>query len=87
MVRFNLEQRYDLQRKVGFLDVGVIGFVDAGWVTPEADRLRRSAGLGVRLGSTALLGRALIRLDVAYPFDTDNPAPVFSAAVGQVFSF
>lgn len=87
MLRVNIEQRYDLQRKVGFLDVGLIGFVDAGWVTPESDRLRRAAGVGLRLGSTALLGRAVIRLDVAYPFDVDDPAPVYSAALGQVFTF
>ncbi len=87
MLRLNVEQRYDLQRKLGFLDVGLVSFFDTGWMAPETDRTRRSGGVGVRLGSTALLGRAVIRMDVAFPFDADEVSPVYSAAVGQMFTF
>jgi hemolysin activation/secretion protein len=87
MLRLNLEHRVDLQRRVGFLDVGLIGFVDAGWVAPEPDSLKRAVGVGLRLGSNALLGRSVFRMDVAFPLDGDETDPVFSAALGQVFTF
>ena len=90
-LQINLEHRINLRRKVGILDTGVVGFFDIGSVAQQGsdNELRRSAGVGLRLGSNALLGRRVIRMDVAVPFDDDagTNEPTVSVAVGQVFSF
>ena len=87
----NLEHRIALDKKLGILDTGLIGFADIGWVSqPTGDEdFKRSAGVGLRLGSNALLGRNVIRIDLAYPFDddTEKNEPTVSLAVGQVFTF
>ena len=90
-LRLNLEDRMDFDWRVGVFDVGVLGFFDAGWVAKDdgSESLKRSAGIGMRLGSGVLLGAGVIRFDVAIPFDDDsgNHDPLLSIAVGQVFSF
>ncbi len=92
-LRMNLEARYYSGWKMGILDVGLIGFADAGWAAARNDSsvsLNRSIGTGLRLASNSLLGSRVIRIDLAFPLDTpegDSSEPSFSAAVGQVFRF
>ena len=87
----NLEHRVALDRRLGILDTGLLGFADIGWISrPNGEeQFKRSAGVGLRLGSTELLGRNVIRIDLAYPFDDDaeKHEPTLSVAVGQVFRF
>ena len=92
-LRTNLEARYNAGWKLGFLDVGIIGFADAGWAAARDDTspsLNRSIGAGLRLGSNALFGSRVFRIDVAFPLDPppgDDSNPSLSAALGQVFRF
>lgn len=91
--RVNLESRYRTGWKLGVLDLGLVGFVDAGWVAEDGDsspEVRRSIGAGLRLASNSLLGPTVIRVDLAAPLDSpagDGSDPSLSAAVGQVFRF
>ncbi len=92
-LRLNLEARYHAGWRIGILDIGIIGFADAGWAgergasTPD---FNRSVGAGLRLASNSILGQQVIRIDLAMPLDVpqgDNSGPRLSAAVGQVFRF
>lgn len=91
--RLNLESRYRPGWKLGVLDVGLLGFVDAGWVADENEsslNVRRSLGAGLRLASNSLLGPRVIRVDFAAPLDSpdgESSDPSLSVAVGQVFRF
>lgn len=90
-LRLNIEDRMDFDWRVGVLDLGMIGFFDAGWVARDdgTEQFKRSAGVGLRLGSNVVLGASVIRMDVAFPFDDDskNHEPTLSISVGQVFGF
>lgn len=92
-LRTNIEARYFSGWRLSVLDVGLIAFADAGWAAPTSDRspaINRSAGVGLRLASNALLGSRVFRIDFAVPFDPpegDNSNPALSASVGQVFRF
>ena len=92
-LRTNLEARYSAGWKLGFLDIGIIGFADAGWAAARSDSspsLNRSIGAGLRLGSNALFGSRVFRIDLAFPLDApegDSSNPSLSAALGQVFRF
>jgi len=71
--RLNLESRYSPGWQLGFLDIGLVGFFDAGFASERGEsspEIRRSFGAGLRLGSNALLGRRVMRVDVAVPLDT-----------------
>ncbi len=95
----NLEYRYTTPITLASLELGVIGFTDAGWVADRAgsrsldnllDEPITSAGLGIRIGSPQLLGSTVIRMDFAYPFhrvEGERFSPTFSLAVGHVFGF
>lgn len=90
-LRINLEDRVFTGWRLGALDVGALVFVDAGWAGDDTSRLslKSSAGVGLRVGSNALLGADIVRLDVAYPFnpvDGESRLSV-SLSLGQVFSF
>jgi len=91
--RLNLESRYSPGWQLGFLDIGLVGFFDAGFASERGEsspEIRRSFGAGLRLGSNALLGRRVMRVDVAVPLDTpegDSSDPRLSVALGQVFRF
>jgi len=91
--RLNLESRYSPGWKLGFLDIGMVGFFDAGFAAERTDSsptIRRAFGAGLRLGSNALLGRRVMRIDVAFPLDApegDSSDPRLSVAMGQVFRF
>ena len=91
--RLNLESRYSPGWQLGFIDLGLVGFFDAGFASERGEsspEIRRSFGAGLRLGSNALLGRRVMRVDVAVPLDTpegDSSDPRLSVALGQVFRF
>lgn len=91
----NLEYRFRTPIQYASVEVGGLGFIDAGWVGDRGgngglNEPRASIGAGIRFGSAQLLGSNIIRLDVAYPLDDasdrDYP-PTVSVAVGQVFGF
>ncbi|OED38381.1 hypothetical protein AB833_19535 [Chromatiales bacterium (ex Bugula neritina AB1)] len=87
--RLNIEDRINTNWRLGPMDIGAVAFFDLGWVGREqsASEHRRSTGVGLRLGSNSLLGRLVIRMDVAFPLDTDDHSPLFSVSTGQVFNF
>jgi len=80
-------------RRVGPLDIGAVVFADAGWLgdfNRSLSRVGSSVGVGLRIGSNALLGGAVFRIDLAAPLDAINSEshprdPVISMALGQVF--
>lgn len=95
----NLEYRVTTPLRLASLELGILGFADAGWVADRAgseslenllDEPITSTGLGLRIGSPQLLGSTVIRMDFAYPFHRINGeafSPTFSLAVGHVFGF
>jgi len=91
--RLNAETRYRPGWQFGTLNVGMIGFFDAGWAAERdnsSPSVRHAIGAGLRIGSSAFLGAAVIRLDVAIPLDPvagENSDARFSFALGQVFGF
>ena len=90
-LRLNFEDRIFTGWRIGAFDIGLLAFVDAGWAGDDIDELSlsSSAGIGLRLGSNALMGRNVTRLDLAYPFnpvDGDSSLSL-SIATGQVFTF
>mgnify|MGYP000011318541 CR=1 FL=1 len=94
-VLLNLEGRLATPVRLPAFSLGAVAFVDAGWVGDRArngflDDPHTSAGVGVRLGSRRILGSAILRMDVAYPFDDDERRdyrPTLSLSLGQVFDF
>ncbi len=73
-VRLNLEDRFDTGLTLWSFRLGLAAFFDAGWMHDRDLGLSmgdsiRSAGVGIRLGSSNFLGGRILRLDVAYPFD------------------
>jgi hypothetical protein len=90
-LRINLEDRIFTGWRLGALDLGALVFVDAGWAGDDTSQLslRSSAGVGMRVGSNALLGADIVRLDFAYPFNpVDGQTRLsVSLSLGQVFSF
>ena len=73
-VRLNLEDRFDTGIQLWSFRLGLAAFFDAGWIHDRDLGLSlgdsiRSAGVGIRLGSSHFLGGRILRLDVAYPFD------------------
>lgn len=91
-LRTNLEHRLDTGIELLTFRLGLVGFVDAGWVGRGADlgSAFPSAGVGLRVGSQRLLGSNVLRLDVAKPLD-DVPGESgnwsVSVTIGQVFTF
>ena len=91
-LRLNLESRYRPGWKLGVVDIGAVGFFDAGFAAPTSDsspELRRSIGVGLRIASNAFLGARLFRIDVALPLDPPSGEnnPSLSLSLGQVFRF
>jgi len=93
LILLNIENRLKRHVKFANFEIGFIGFFDVGWVNQRGDALQdshSSAGFGIRLGSRALLGRDVIRLDLAYPFNKNSSKeyePTVSLALGHVFKF
>ena len=91
-LRLNLESRYRPGWKLGAVDIGAVGFFDAGFAAPTSDsspELKRSVGVGLRIASNALLGARVFRIDVALPLDPPSGENnlSLSLAMGQVFRF
>ena len=90
-VLLNLENRIRTPINIASFTLGLIGFMDVGWVNNRSQGLQdphASLGIGLRIGSRPILGRGVVRLDVAYPLDDDpvrDYQPTVSFAVGQVF--
>ena len=91
-VRLNLEDRIGTGWRVGPIDIGAIAFFDAGWIGDPSRSLSlagSSVGLGLRLGSSPLMGGTVTRIDVAMPLNSidGERSPQLSIALGQVFGF
>lgn len=94
-LRINLEDRIDTGAELLSFRLGLVAFFDAGAVHDARHglSLRRpfsSAGFGLRVGSSALLGRRAVRLDIAWPLD-ERDGERFGVSVSfstqQVFEF
>ena len=89
--RLNLEDRYDTGLAWRSFHLGLVAFFDAGWINDDApgDRFQ-SAGVGLRFGSSEVLGGGVIRIDLAFPLEDvpgEDYGPTISIALGQVFGF
>ncbi len=93
IVRINFEDRIDLNARIGSVQFGAVVFADVGWVEDRGQgfgRPLRSAGIGLRLGSDALLGPRVVRIDLSIPLDEVDGQefdPLVSISLGQVFGF
>lgn len=93
-MRINLEDRLDFGITTYAFQLGLVGFYDAGWSWDQGqspgDPLQ-SVGVGLRIGSRSLLGRGVIRLDLAFPLSSvggrEDYSPQLSLSIGQVFTF
>jgi hypothetical protein len=90
--RMNLELRHDSGLQYASFRPGLLAFFDAGTASFDDDLgpIHSSAGVGLRIGSPQLLGKTVLRLDLAYPFDLVDPEQEqwqVSFAIGQVFTF
>lgn len=91
VARINLEDRIDLGARLGAFHFGAVVFFDAGWIEDGNEgfgRPLRSAGFGLRIGSGALLGARVARIDVSFPLDDyegQSFDPLVSLSFGQVF--
>lgn len=91
-VRTNLELRHDTGLELATVRIGVVGFADLGWIgeIEELGATQAGAGIGLRLGSRALFGSSVLRIDLAHPLvevPGDERKWQASIAVGQVFTF
>ncbi len=95
VARLNLEDRIDTGAELWTFRLGLAAFCDVGWVHDPLGRLSFadplvSAGFGLRIGSSNLLGGRVLRLDVAFPLSTvdgEDYGVSVSFATGQVFTF
>jgi hypothetical protein len=91
--RLNLEDRIDLGASWSSFDLGLVAFCDAGWIaagTPDLGDALRSVGVGLRIGSSEVLGAGVLRIDLSFPLDDpggEDYDPLLSLAYGQVFGF
>lgn len=92
-VRLNVEDRIRTGLEVLSVHIGLAAFFDAAWVHSDdlsmSDAIR-SVGVGLRFGSSHLVGRRVFRLDLAFPLDDVNGQSFdasVSFAAGQVFGF
>lgn len=93
VLKLNFEDRIDLGARIGTVEFGAVLFFDVGWVEDRGEGFGaplRSAGFGVRLGSNALLGSRVVRIDLSFPlddFEGEDFDPLVSVSLGQVFTF
>jgi len=93
VVRLNLEDRIDLQARLGAIEFGAVVFLDIGWIEERGQgfgRPLRSTGVGLRVGSSKLFGARVLRVDFSVPLDdVDGTSydPLISLSLGQVFDF
>lgn len=87
-----LEDRFDTGIELATLRLGLVAFVDTGWVGNDSDlgRPYTSTGVGLRLGSRQLFGDGVFRIDLAKPLDRlpgEDDGWQLSLTAGQVFTF
>ncbi|MEZ6015906.1 MAG: hypothetical protein R3F49_12380 [Planctomycetota bacterium] len=93
VLRLNFEDRIDLHAAIGTFRFGGVVFFDAGWIEDRGEGLGApltSTGLGLRIGSDALFGPRVLRIDFSIPlsaFDGERYDPLLSISFGQVFGF
>jgi hypothetical protein len=95
IARLNLEDRVDTGIEVLSLRLGLAAFCDVGWIhDPFENRSFSdplvSAGFGLRIGSSNLLGSRILRVDVAFPLSDvvgEDFGMSVSFSTGQVFTF
>lgn len=89
----NLEYRLTFEKEwLSLVQLGVVGFLDAGLARDhdilEIPDWRSSAGVGLRFGIPRAARNNVLRLDVAWPFSTDEQGErgwVVSFGSGQAF--
>jgi hypothetical protein len=77
-VRFTIEERYYTDLHLfNLFRVGYAAYFDAGRVygnpDPQADKVFKNIGLGLRLGPSRTQSGQIIHLDLAYPLDNSIP--------------
>ena len=93
VMTLNFEDRIDLEARIGTVEFGAVVFFDVGWIEDRGEGFGaplRSAGFGLRLGSNALLGSRVVRIDLSFPldeFEGEEFDPLVSVSLGQVFTF
>jgi hypothetical protein len=93
VMTLNFEDRIDLEARIGTVQFGAVVFFDVGWIEDRGEGFGaplRSAGFGLRLGSDALLGSRVVRIDLSFPlddFEGEEFDPLVSVSLGQVFTF
>jgi hemolysin activation/secretion protein len=94
--KINLEDRIDTGLEVWTLRFGVVVFYDIGWAYDAGQSLAlangfSAAGVGLRFGSSNLLGPTVVRIDVAWPLrnrpGVEDYGMSVSLGVNQVFGF
>jgi len=93
-VRFNLEDRIFTDLEILSIHICGAVFFDAGMVWNRGEPMRlsdlaRSVGFGLRLGSSELLGKNVVRIDLGFPLDEidgETYGVSLSASVGQIVS-
>src|SRR5690606_33671415 len=70
----NVEDRLDTGLELWSVHIGLAGFFDVGWIDDPGQGVRwseplRSVGVGLRLGSSELVGDGVVRIDFAFPLD------------------
>ncbi|HKB15645.1 MAG TPA: BamA/TamA family outer membrane protein, partial [Planctomycetota bacterium] len=93
-VRFNVEDRIPLPLEIWSFRFGLAAFFDAGTVWDRGEsfewsQVKKSVGAGLRLGSVPFLGRHVVRIDFAYPFDEvegTSGGLTVTVTSGQVFT-
>ena len=88
-----LEDRIDLDARVGAFKFGAVAFADIGWIADRSESFGaplRTVGLGLRIGSESLIGAGVIRIDISFPlddFEGKSYDPLLSISLGQAFTF
>lgn len=90
-VRFNFEDRIDTGLEFRTVRLGLVPFFDTAWIGDnEWGSPLASVGLGLRIGSSEIFGRGVLRFDLAFPLTEvggESFDPSLSIALGQVFTF
>lgn len=93
VLKLNFEDRIDFGARLGTVQFGAVVFFDVGWIEDRGEGFGaplRSVGFGLRLGSDALLGARVVRIDLSFPlddFEGEEFDPLVSLSLGQVFTF
>jgi hypothetical protein len=93
VLKLNFEDRIDLGARIGTVHFGAVVFFDVGWIEDRGEGFGaplRSVGCGLRIGSDALLGSRVVRIDLSFPlddFEGEEFDPLVSVSLGQVFTF